>query len=112
MPNPAAPPPQPSPNTGTRMMSGRKPMAVMAWASRLGVAMPVEETVTTISTCAAFKPALSSALVPASMNSFTAPSRKASVRSGQPRGCVNHSMGRTEWRLWMPVVSNTRDIRS
>ena len=44
-------------------------------ASRLGVAMPVEEIVTTMSTSAAVRPAASSALVAASMNNWPPPSR-------------------------------------
>ena len=86
---PEAPPAQPSPNTGTREMSERKPMRRATRASRLGVAIPVEQTVTTVSTSAGLRLALASALVAASTNSASAPSRKAAVRSGQPR-CVKY----------------------
>ena len=44
-------------------------------ASRLGVAMPVEEIVTIASISSARRPAASSARVAAAMNSASAPSR-------------------------------------
>jgi hypothetical protein len=74
--------------------------------------MPVEDTVTTVSTSQAESPASASARSPASTNRSCAPSRYAAVRSGQPRGCVYHSIGRTAWRFMMPVVSNTFAKRS
>src|ERR1700730_8385994 len=43
---PETPPAQPRPNTGTRSTSARKPTRAAARASRLGVAMPVDEMVT------------------------------------------------------------------
>ena len=46
---PETPPAQPSPNTGIRWTSLRKSIFAMARASRLGVAMPVEDTVTIVS---------------------------------------------------------------
>ncbi len=52
---PEIPPAQPRPNTGTRETSDRKPMRRATRASRLGVAMPVEQTVTTVSTSARVK---------------------------------------------------------
>ena len=50
---PETPPAQPRPNTGTRAMSERNPIRPATRASRLGVAMPVEQTVTTVSISAA-----------------------------------------------------------
>ena len=44
-------------------------------ASRLGVAMPVEDTVTMVSMSRAVRLAAASALLAASTNSFSAPSR-------------------------------------
>src|ERR1700722_17221237 len=72
---PETPPAQPRPNTGTRSTSARKPTWVAARASRLGVAIPVDEIVTTVSTSAASIPAASRALFAASTNSWQAPSR-------------------------------------
>ena len=46
---PDTPPAQPRPNTGTRLMSERNPRRPATRASRLGVAIPVELTVTTVS---------------------------------------------------------------
>lgn len=66
------PPAQPRPNTGTRAASGRNPIRSMARASRLGVAMPVEDTVTMASTSAAVSPASSSAAWAAWTNRSTA----------------------------------------
>ena len=74
---PVTPPAQPKPKTGTRSISGRKPICSAARASRLGVAIPVEETVTTASTSAARRPALSSAFDAASTKSAVAPSKYA-----------------------------------
>ena len=73
--SPETPPAQPRPKTGTRMTSARKPMRARTRASRLGVAMPVDETVTTQSTSPAVSPALSSASPPAATNRASAPSR-------------------------------------
>ena len=70
--SPETPPAQPRPKTGTRSTSARKPMRAATRASRLGVAMPVDETVTTVSTSAAVRPAASSALVAASINKLHA----------------------------------------
>src|SRR6187401_1044500 len=58
---PEAPPAQPRPKTGTRITDGRKPSSVATRASSPGVAMPVEDTVTTTSTSRAAIPARSSA---------------------------------------------------
>ena len=58
---PVTPPAQPNPKTGTRAISERKFNAAAARVSRLGVAMPVEDTVTTQSTSAPVRPARSSA---------------------------------------------------
>src|ERR1019366_4043606 len=46
---PETPPAQPRPNTGTRVTSDRNPITRATRASRLGVAIPVEQTVTTVS---------------------------------------------------------------
>ena len=72
--SPETPPAHPSPKTGTRTASDRKSIRPIARASRLGVAIPVEETVTMISTSDPARPASSSAPVAASMNNSTAPS--------------------------------------
>ncbi len=72
---PVTPPAQPRPNTGTRSMSLRNPMSENTRASRLGVAMPVEETVTTVSTSAPVRPAEARADWAASMNSASAAAR-------------------------------------
>ena len=47
---PDTPPAQPRPNTGTRITVGRNPISGPTRASMLGVAIPVEDTVTTTST--------------------------------------------------------------
>src|SRR5579859_6265378 len=73
--SPDTAPAQPRPKTGTRSISGRKPIRPATRASRLGVAMPVDEIVTTVSTSAAPIPAASSALVAASKNNWHPPSR-------------------------------------
>ena len=75
MARPDTPPAQPRPNTGTRSTSARKPMRPATRASRLGVAMPVEDTVTMVSTSRPSQPALASARLAASMKSACAPSR-------------------------------------
>ncbi len=72
---PETPPAQPRPNTGTRATSARKPICEATRASRLGVAMPVEETVTIVSISLAAQPAASSARVAASTNIASAPCR-------------------------------------
>jgi len=72
---PDTPPAQPSPNTGTRPTSARKPMRLATRASTLGVAMPVDDMVTTTSMSLAPRPAASSARVAAPTNSTSAPSR-------------------------------------
>ena len=58
---PETPPAHPRPKTGTRMIDGRKPISGPTRASRLGVAIPVDDTVTTTSTSRAEIPARSSA---------------------------------------------------
>ena len=70
---PDTPPAQPSPNTGTRDTSERKPMRPATRASSVGVAMPVELTLTMVSISSALRSACASALVVASMNSASAP---------------------------------------
>jgi hypothetical protein len=55
--NPDTPPAHPRPNTGTRIAVGRNPISGATRASMLGVAMPVEDTVTTTSTSRAEMPA-------------------------------------------------------
>jgi hypothetical protein len=75
--------------------SCRNPIRVMAIASRLGVAMPVEETVTMVSIAAALRRASSSAPCAAWQKSSRAPARKASPRCGQLRGARYHSTGMT-----------------
>jgi len=72
---PVTPPAQPSPNTGTRSTSARKPICRATRASRLGVAMPVDDTVTMVSTASARQSARASAAVAASTNRACAPSR-------------------------------------
>ncbi len=72
---PLTPPAQPRPKTGTRRTLPRRPIRGPARASRLGVAMPVVETVTTPSISSGFRPAFSMAAVAASMNSCSAASR-------------------------------------
>ena len=72
---PLTPPAQPRPNSGTRSASARKPIFPATRASRLGVAMPVVETVTRQSTSPASIPARSSAPRAASTYSASAASR-------------------------------------
>src|SRR6185437_5841479 len=106
---PETPPAQPRPNTGTRLTSERNPRRPATRASRLGVAIPVEQTVTTVSMSAPVSCALASAFSAASMNSASAPSRKAFVRSGQPRRSRYHSNGFTPCRLMIPVLEKMLD---
>ena len=73
MENPETPPAQPRPKTGTRSTSGRNPIGPATLASRLGVAIPVEEIVTMVSTSAAASPAASKARLAASTKSWRAP---------------------------------------
>jgi len=63
--------------------------------SSVGVAIPVEHTVTTVSISPPERLASASALRATSMNRVSAPSRKAKVRSGQPRRSMYHSIGLT-----------------
>jgi len=72
---PETPPAQPRPNTGTRAADDLKPISNATRASRLGVAMPVDETVTITSTSRAEIPARSSASCAVCTNSALAPSR-------------------------------------
>ena len=72
---PLTPPAQPRPNTGTRRASVRRPIRGPTRASRLGVAMPVVETVTTPSIWSGVRPALSMAAPAASANNASAASR-------------------------------------
>ncbi len=72
---PETPPAQPRPKTGTRSTSLRKPMRPSTRASRLGVAMPVEETVTMVSTSPAAIPALARAAEALSTNRASAEAR-------------------------------------
>ena len=65
---PLTPPAQPSPNTGTRRTFSRRPSRGPTRASRLGVAMPVVETVTTPSIWSGVSPACSIAAEAASTN--------------------------------------------
>src|ERR1700737_3533786 len=92
---PEAPPAQPRPKTGTRITSDRKPIRRATRASRLGVAIPVEVTVTMVSISRPVRSASASAFSATSTNSASAPSRKASVRSGQVRGWRYQSNGFT-----------------
>ena len=66
--SPVTPPAQPSPKTGTRRTSGRRPSRGATRASMLGVAMPVVETNTTPSMSVGARPAAAIALVAASTN--------------------------------------------
>ena len=84
--------------------SDRNPSRPATRASRLGVAIPVEQTVTTVSMSLPESCAFASAFSAASTNSASAPSRKAAVRSGQPCRSRYHSNGLTPWRLMMPVL--------
>jgi hypothetical protein len=95
MASPETPPAQPRPNTGTRSTSARKPMRPATRASRLGVAMPVEEMVTTVSTSRPSRPASARAREAAATNSSCAPSRYAALRSRQPRSEKYQSSGFT-----------------
>ena len=72
---PLTPPAQPRPNTGTRRTSPRSPSRGPTRASRLGVAMPVVETVTTPSIWPGASPALAIAADAASTNNCSAASR-------------------------------------
>ena len=77
--------------TGTRITAGRNPISGPTRASMLGVAIPVEETVTTTSTSRAEIPARSSAARAACTNSWPALSRYTSVRSAKSCGSLSHS---------------------
>ena len=59
---PITPPAQPSPNSGRRWVSRRMPSRSISRASRLGVQMPVVETVTMASTSSTPQPASAEAL--------------------------------------------------
>jgi hypothetical protein len=71
--SPVTPPAQPNPKTGVRSTSLRKPSCGNTRVSKLGVMMPVDETVTTASTCAAPIRARSSADRATRANSDDAP---------------------------------------
>ena len=73
--SPLTPPAQPRPKTGTRRISSRKPTRRAARVSRLGVAIPVVETVTTPSTWSGLRPAFSIAEVAASTNNCSEASK-------------------------------------
>jgi hypothetical protein len=86
---------QPSPKTGTRSTSGRNPKRPATFASRLGVAIPVDEMVTMVSNSAASSSAASSALLPRRQKELACSLKIGFVRSGQPSGVRYQSMGRT-----------------
>ena len=75
MESPLTPPAQPRPKTGTRSTSARNPISPATRASSVGVATPVEETVTITSISPALTPAAASARSAASRNSAVAPAR-------------------------------------
>ena len=68
MDSPVTPPAQPRPKTGTRRTSRLNPMLRKACASSVGVAIPVEETVTMVSIRSAVSPASDRAARAALMN--------------------------------------------
>ena len=105
--SPLTPAAQPSPKTGMRAMSVRKSSRSRRRASRLGVAMPVEDALTTISTSRPVRSAARRAFEAASSKRAVAPSRYASVRSGQPCGSRYHSKGRTPCLCRTPAVAKT-----
>ena len=92
---PETPPAQPSPKTGMRITSSRNPISRWARASSVGVAMPVEDTVTIASTSSASQPASSRAPAAALINSCVAPSRYTELRSGQDLGVSNQDTSAT-----------------
>ena len=109
---PLTPPAQPRPNTGTRRTFSRRPSRGPTRASRLGVAMPVVETVTTPSICSGAKPAAAIARPAASSYIRSDASRYIALRSAQPCGCSYHSSGATSRRVAISALSKTPDSRS
>ena len=73
--SPLTPPAQPSPNIGTRRILARSPIRGPTRASRLGVAMPVVETVTTPSMSPGARPGAAIASSAARSNNASAASR-------------------------------------
>ncbi len=112
VPNPVTPPAHPKPKMGIRRTSGRKPSRGRTRASRLGVAMPVDDTVITASIWRASSAAASSALRTTSSNSLLAPAMYEAVRSGHSWLSANHVSGSTEYRRSMPVDAKTLDSAS
>ena len=93
---PLTPPAQPRPKTGTRRTSARRPSRGPTRASRLGVAMPVVETVTTPSIWSGARPASAIARPPLPRTSLASleidrvallPSRGAFVPFDAARRC-------------------------
>ena len=109
---PEAPPAQPSPKTGTRITSCRKPIRPQATASKVGVATPVEVTVTIASTSPAAQPASASAPSAASANIAAQPSCQMRLRSCQPWApSSNHASGATERRRSIPACTKVESRR-
>ena len=80
---PAAPATQPSPNSGTRLTSGRNPTRVASRASKVGTASPVTVVEKTISTSAGLTLAASNAESSARSPSSRAVSMKMSFGFGE-----------------------------
>ena len=95
--SPLTPPAQPRPNTGTRRTSSRRPSRGPTRASRLGVAMPVVETVTTPSISAGVRPAPGDRRRRGLDEQLLRRLRdRRALRSAQPCGCAYQSSGRDE----------------
>jgi hypothetical protein len=109
---PTTPPAQPRPKIGRRWMSRRILSRSTTSASRLGVATPVVDATTMVSMSSTFSLASARSLRATSSRRFTAFSTKSSVRSTQPCGSLYQSIGTQEYRLSIPVFTNTGMKRS
>ena len=109
---PETPPAQPSPKTGTRRTSGRRPSAGRLRASMLGVAMPVVETETMPSMSLGREPGIGDRAARRRRTLRRWPQDRARLRSAQPCCFAVPVDRRDDVALVIPALSNTPDSRS
>ena len=102
---PAAPATQPSPNTGTRFTSSRRPRRATSRASMLGAPIPVTVTDITTSTSAGVSPAPSSAWRTAASARSTPTRRNASLEAVNPSSSAYSGRASARCRVRTPVAA-------
>src|SRR5271167_2450868 len=105
---PAAPATQPSPNSGTRLTSGRKPTRVASRASRVGTANPVTVVEKTMSTSEGLTLAASNAESSARSPSSSAVSMKIWFASVKPLSWPYCDNGNEMRRVCTPALAPNR----